>query len=171
MGDALLIKKNRPVTKLVEASYTRPNDATPYAAGDVVANSTSAAVALTFAGAARGAGLGGVIQAAIFVGSYAPSLKPDLELFLFDTAPTMQQDNAAWAPSDAEMLKCIGRIRFPPGLFVVCGANGIVDSDSLGKPFQCASASTDLYGVLVVRNAYIPTNNEVLAVRLFVIQD
>jgi len=170
-GDTLFIKRNRPVTALIEASYTRPADTATYAAGDVIANSTSAATILTFTGVAREPGLGGIIQSAVLVDSAAQTLKGDFELYLFDTAPAMQNDNAAWNPSDSEVTKSLGRVRFPPGLFNVCGANGVVDVDSLGKPFKCASGTRNIFGILVVRNAYVPISGEVFTIRLFVIQD
>ena len=170
-SDTPFIKRNRPVTQLIETSYTRPADTTTYAAGDVVANSTSSAQVLTFQNIARAAGLGGVIQAAYLVDSAAQTLRPDFELFLFDVAPTMQQDNVAWAPTDSEMEKCQGVIRFPPGLFNVGNGNGIVDVGSLGKSFRCGSTVRDLYGVLVTRNAYVPISAEKFTVRLLVIQD
>ena len=37
--------------------------------------------------------------------------------------------------------------------------------------FKCAAASRDIYGVLVVRNAYVPVSAEVFKVRLHVLQD
>jgi hypothetical protein len=172
-ADSLFIKQLRPVSKTVETSYTRPADTTTYASGDVVANSTSAATILTFANMSRANGLGGIIQGATLIDSVSAALKPEFELYLFDTAPAMQNDNAAWAPSDAELDKCLGYIAFASGGWRTgtSSGNGLIDIDALAKSYQCAPASTSLFGVLVARNAYVPASGEKFTVRLHVIQD
>lgn len=161
----------RPVSKTITLSKTRPADTTTYAAGDVIAESTSAATVWTFAGAARANGLGGILQAAELVDSAAQTLKLDAELWLFDTAPATQNDNAAWAPSDAEMKASLGYIVFATGTFKVAGANGVSVADALAKSFQCAAATTSIFAILVARNAYVPVSAEELTLRLHVIQD
>jgi hypothetical protein len=161
----------RRATANVEQSYTRPADTTTYAAGDVVANSTSAAVVLGFANVARGAGLGGTIQSARIIFSTAPATKLDSELWLFDTSPTMQNDNAAFAPSIGNLGALIGVIALPAANFKAGSGNGVIDVQNLALSFQCSSASTSLFGVLVARNAYVPASAEVLKVRLTIAQD
>ena len=170
-SDAFFIRKSRPVTAVVEASYIRPANTTAYVAGQVLANSTTAATSLTFANAAREPGLGGIIQGAIMYCSAAPTLKPDVELYLFDTSIGMQNDGVAWSPSNAALKTCLGRIRFSPGLFNVGSANGVVDVDSIGKSFKCLANSKDIYGVCVMRNAYVPTSGNEFLFRLLIIQD
>ena len=170
-GDSIFIKRNRPVTHILTQSYTRPADTVTYAAGDVVANSTSAATILTFSNMARAVGLGGMIQHAVLIDSAAQTLKPDLELYLFDTAPAMQNDNVAWAPSDAEMETCIGRIDFATGSFKTAGANGMIQVSGVSMPFQCTASVTAIYGILVARNAYVPISAEKFTVRLHVLKD
>lgn len=170
-SDTPFIKKNRPVTKIVTQSYTRPADTTTYAVGDVIAQSTTVATVLTFSDIARGAGLGGMIQHAVLVDSGAPTLKLDAELWLFDTAPTMQNDNVAWAPSDAELEAFIGRIDFLAGNFKVAGANGAIQASNISLPFQCIASVQAIYGILVARNAYVPLSSEKFTIRLHVLQD
>ena len=165
------IKRIRPVSKVITVSKTRPADTTAYAAGDVVAESTSAATVWTFDDCARGAGLGGILQGAAIIDSAAQSTKPDLELYLFTTAPATQNDNAAWAPSDAEMEACIGVIAFSLSNFKVAGANGIISVEGIAKVFQCAASVRALYGILVARNAYTPISAEKFTISLQVIQD
>lgn len=161
----------RPVSKVISVSQTRPADTATYAAGDVVANSTTAAVVLTCAGMARSNGLGGIIQNARLIFSAAPTLKLDSELYLFDTSPTIQNDNVAWAPSTAEMGNLVAVIPFPAASFKVGSGNGVIELQNLGLDFQCATASTSLFGILVARNAYVPASAEVFKLRLGVIQD
>jgi hypothetical protein len=107
----------------------------------------------------------------VLIGSVAATLKPDFELYLFDTTVTMQNDNVAWAPSDAEMETCVGMISFPGGYWRTAGANGIIEMDALSKSFNCGGASTTLFGILVARNAYVPASGEKFTIRLKIIQD
>jgi len=173
MSDALFIKRNRPLTTLSEVSKTRPADTATYAAGDVVNESTSAGTVWTFNNMARGAGLGGVIQSAILVSSLAPpTLKGEFELYLFDTAPGTQNDNVAWAPSDAEAKKIVAMIPFSLANYRAFGANnGAYMLNALGITYDCSSTLTTLSGILVARNAYVPGNAEELTIRLFVNPD
>lgn len=152
----------------VSAAFTRPADTTPYAAGDVVADSTSAATIIQFPRIAQNDVGCGMIQQVRLVTSANVATKPDLQLFLFDTAPGVVNDNAAFAPTDAEMLRCVAVIAFPTGSFVVGNAgagaagNAICDAQNLMIPFNMLAANTNaLYGVLVVRNAYVPVSGEV----------
>jgi hypothetical protein len=166
-GDTLFIKRLRNYQATVNASFTRPADTTAYAAGDVVCNSTSAPVVVTFANMAREAAKGGYITALQLLLGSVPTTYPDLELHLFDTSPTIQNDNAAWAPTDSDMEKSIGLIRLPSGLATPGGSNNLVyDIDALAKPFNCAAGATSLYGILVTRTAYTPGNAEKYAFRL-----
>lgn len=163
----------RPVSKVVTVSKVRPANATTYAAGQIVAESTSAATVWTFAGVARANGLGAILQSVEFIDSVAQTLKPDLELWLFDTAPSTsaQNDAQAWAPTDAEMKFCLGYVTLATGSFKVAGPNGVIAAEGLAKPLQCAAASTSVFGVLVVRNAYVPVSTEELTLRMIVVQD
>lgn len=164
----------RPVSKTIDASYTRPADTTAYEAGDVLANSTSAATILTLAGMARDAGGGGVIQNAVMIDSVAAATKPWVELYLFDTAPAMQNDNAAWAPSDAELERCLGVLVFDgtaTNAFKTTSNGGLVATGAVSLSYQCLAGSTSLFAIAVLRNAYTPAMGEKFNFRLSVILD
>jgi hypothetical protein len=112
------------------------------------------------------------VRGAVFVDSADQATKPDIDLFLFaETAPTLAADNAAFAPTDAEMLNCIGVISFAGANFkagdITAGANGngVIPVQGQDIPFS-APVNKVIYGVLVARNAYTPVANEVLAVNL-----
>mgnify|MGYP001616828792 CR=1 FL=1 len=154
-----------------DAAFTRPADTTTYAAGDVVCNSTSAPVSLKFKIA--GANNCCVINQALLIDSANVATKPDLELWLFDTDVTVPNDNAAFAPTDAELLTLVGIIEFQTADFyagiATAGAagNSVCDVHNLGIPFNLTSSTTnELFGVLVVRNAYVPVSGEVFTIRL-----
>lgn len=150
--------------RTISANFTRPSDTTTYAAGDVVCNSTSAPVIMTFRGAAK-EGVGS-IQQAICIDSANVTTKPDLELWLFGTAPTMDNDNAVFTPTDAELRALLGVIPFPTASFKVgdatsgAGGNSICDVQTLNIQINTSYVSNDIYGVLVVRNAYVPVSDE-----------
>jgi hypothetical protein len=163
------------LNRTISAGFTRPNDTTAYAAGDVVSNSTSAPTIMIFPRATSQAGGNGIIQQAILVTSASVATKPDLELWLFDTTVTMDNDNAAFTPTDAEMLTLVGVIRFPTSSFVVgtatagAGGNAACDVQNLGIPINTKNGDNSLYGILVVRNAYVPVAEEVFTVRIKVL--
>lgn len=163
----------RPVTKVITVSKVRPANVTAYAAGQIVADSTTAATLWSFAGVARANGLGAILQSVELIDSVAQTLKPDLELWLFDTAPstTAQNDAQAWAPTDAEMKFCLGYVALATGAFKTAGPNGVIAAEGLAKPLQCTAASVTVFGVLVVRNAYVPASAEELTLRMIVVQD
>jgi hypothetical protein len=151
--------------------FTRSANTTTYAAGQVVADSTTAATLRKFR-ITRDEGGFATVQAAILMVGANQTLKPDVQLWLFDTAPAIQNDAAAFAPSLAEMKTLIGVISFPVGSFVVAnaasGASGNVMCNPQGLliPMSGAKGDGNAYGVMVVRNAYVPTSGETWATRL-----
>lgn len=157
------------------AAYTRPADTNAYAAGDVVADSTSAPTILTFPRAVCEVGGESLIQSATLVTSANVATKPDLQLWLFDRTVVMDNDNAAFTPSDAEMLTLLHIIAFPTGAFVVGDAgagaagNAVCNAQALWLPIRTAVGDNAIYGILVARNAYVPVSAEVFTVRLGII--
>ena len=158
----------RGVGHTISAGFTRPANTTAYAAGDVVSNSTSAPAIMAFNGAAKERGAMGIINHAVLIDSESVATKPDLELWLLDTTITMDNDNAAFTPTDVELLTLVGVIPFPTGNFKVGTASGnsMCQADNLGLPFNASFSENTLYGVLVVRNAYVPVSGETFTIRL-----
>lgn len=146
--------------KTVSVTKTRPNNTTPYTAGDVVNEDAASGTNWTLENAAYREGGEGVITKAMVIDSSDQSaLYPDFELFLFSVAPTADNDNAAFSPTDAEMLNLIGVIDITNSY--AGSGNSVHISDDIRLPFNCASGDANIYGVLVVRNAYVPTAQEV----------
>lgn len=144
--------------QLATASITRPANTTAYAAGDVIGG------LLTFgAGQAQGN-----IETALLLDSTAEVTKPECDLFLFSSPPTVAADNAAFAPTDDEVMNtCFGVLTFLAANFHVAGANGIAHCLLQQSPVVTFVApSGNFYGVLVARNAYVPVSEEVIAVKL-----
>jgi hypothetical protein len=166
-GDTLFIKQLRPVTQVVEQSFTRPADTATYASGDIICNSTTAPTIMTFNNVVRFAGGGGVLQKVLLITSVAQGLLPDIDLLLFESSITINNDNAVFSPSDADAKKIIAMI---PLRAVVdasrLGVNAVFDSGAISHSFKAAAGLQAIYGVLVARNAYIPASAEEFTVRL-----
>lgn len=161
----------RPVTTSQTLTKTRPADVTAYAAGDVISESTSAGTVWTFP-FARANGLGGILQDAALMQSVAQTLKLDADLYLFDTVIASNlNDNAAFAPSDAEMKTLVTVVSFFGSLAKVGSGNVSIEATSASRSMKCAAGTSSLFGVLVARNAYVPTSAEDITLRLKCIQD
>lgn len=159
------------------ATFTRPTDTTPYADGDVIAASTSAAVPLKFPNAC-GEGAGGVIRNALLASSALPATKLSADLWLFDAAPenAYGNDNEAFALNDADVSKVVAVIALDGTVAAnikVSTLNYVVVAQSMAAAFRKPSITSQtkredktLYGVLVARNAYTPANAEVFNLKL-----
>jgi hypothetical protein len=128
-----------------------------YAAEDVISEHATSGTCWTFAGAARVSGGGGLIVRAHVI-CETTAQTPRLTLYLFKAVPTSElRDNVAnTAPKLADLANYIGKIDFP----AMEDLGGM--SESLATPgtygnlplaFGCADADTNLYGVLVTRDA------------------
>ncbi len=149
----------------VPATFTRPANATQYAAGEVMGDAS----VMTFNRVASENLASSVIQHAICIDSASETVKPDLELWLFDTTVTADADNAAFTPTDAEMLTLIDVIEFPSSAWKVgtAGGNSVNVQRNLGIPVK--PNGTEIYGVMVVRNTYTPVSGEQIKVILRVV--
>ena len=164
-------------TKVAVSSVTRPANTIDYTAGDVVSTVTDAH--FTFVDAARpgtqNKQLGGSIATARLHSSANVATKMDAELWLFHTDIAEVADNSAFAPTDAEMLTLVGVIDFATANWkagiATAGAagNAVCEAFNLGLAFK--SATTTLYGQLVVRNAYVPVSGEVFTAELVISRD
>lgn len=158
------------------ADFTRPADTTGYTAGDVIADSTTAATVMTFPRCAVTQGRSGTIRSAMLMDGAAQATKLSADLFLFDTAPASYgNDNEAFVPTDAEMKAAIGVISLDGTAAASIkvgdatsgvGGNCIVQVSGQNIPFQCVPGSSDLFGVLVARNAYTPVSGETFRIKL-----
>lgn len=164
------------IPKQVSTSVTRPNDTTAYAAGDAVTDSTSSPTALTFSAVATANGGKGIVLGALMLDSANQSTKGVFELWLFtgSAAPTPDNDNSAFTPTDAELANLVAII--PLSAVYVgdatsgAGGNAIYESPEMARPFVCDGSVDDLFGLLVVRNAYTPVGQEVFTIILRVVQ-
>lgn len=160
-------------TVKLSATLTRPANTTAYTAGDAVTDNVTGL--LLFNNAARNSGRTGSIDSATVLCSANQATKPDLELWLFSKSIASTADNAAWAPSDTEILDLIGVISFPVASFKVANAgagvagNVVQNINNIGQLYKLDAEI--LYAQLVVRNAYTPTSSEIFIINLLVSLD
>lgn len=176
------------------ATFTRPADTNVYAAGDMVANSTTGAsvVPLRFP-ALRVPNGSGVITGGRIIKSDDDLVSASFRLWVFSKQPFAAAgypaDNAALTLTYAAMQNFVGMLDFTS--FIDAGsANVAVANPTRNQmPFSCARAQrmpTDdaitigdityngtqlLYGVLEARAAYTPASAEQFTVWLDVQQD
>lgn len=158
------------------ANFSRPNDTSTYTAGDVLADSTTATSAsvLVFRNVVNKAGASGCIQGGmISITANVAALQPDLQMYLYSVAPVMQADNAAYAATNDQIRTLVAVIAFPVGSMVVTntgtGASGNIVCNPQGLVIPFTSADANLYGHLVVRNAYVPVASTNFYIRLDVV--
>lgn len=165
-------------TAVAANSFTRPNNATAYAAGQVVGPAGAAGYG-TLANAARvAAGTGLVLHAQLRDGANQAT-KGSFELWLFDAAPTAHADAAALALTSGaggDLDKLVAVIPFANTDAVVANAGaGAAGAVVYGKEINPRGfrlpAGRDLFYLLVARNAYVPVALERFLVRLTVAQD
>ena len=158
----------------------RPNNATAYDAGDVIANTTNI-LQETFAVARSAGGSGKIVSASLAITANGTGvLALSAELWLFDTAVAAHElDNIAFTPTDADIINLVGVLQFlaadPFEGNLTAGAVGNVAymaaQTFLPLGFQCIAGSQNLHATLVSRNAYTPVALEKFYLRLSVEQD
>jgi hypothetical protein len=133
-----------------------------YAAGNVVGG------LLTFAGMARAAGQGGVLQSALLRDKSGQSASYDL--FLFDSAPTTPGDKTAVALSAADLAKCVGVVPLSGTALGAASTMGVISSLGVGLAFRLG-AGTSLYAILVTRGTPTYAGTADVSVDLVVLPD
>lgn len=154
--------------RAVSDNLTRQDNATEYAAGDVLAAMAGeplAAVPLVFA-AGRAAGAGGTILRAVVTSSVVDATRPALFLYLFSSEPDLADDNAAFATALTDLIGVLA-LTSPQ---VVAG--GTVWTTAAGDVYAyTCGATTNIWGVLVVGETWTPTEEQDFTVTLHVYRD
>jgi hypothetical protein len=165
------IKPNRVggYTKIATASFTRPNDTTPYNAGDLIANNTTAnlVVPMVF-DLSRVPGAGGMIRRLRLRKSSANLVNASFRLHLYASLPTIIQngDNGIWRTNNA--MDYVGAYDVIMDRIFTDGAVGN------GLPLTGSEDNfvADRYwGLLEARAGYTPIANEGFTGQLEVIQN
>ena len=153
------------------ASITRPANTTAYTARDAIADNTSGATILTFAGAARRIGKGGYIVGVRIASDKAVAVVK-YKLHLFQSAPTVIADNSPMtAPLYADIAKYVGSLTLPTAALENTGGAAYAQQDTTLEPplamaYICDSDETNLYGMLETLTAFTPTSGQFFDIRL-----
>lgn len=152
-----------PACMTVTVGFTRPADTNAYAVNDAYANSTSSPTVggFTFANAARAAAKTCKLSDMIITNSNPASTGLQGEVWIFDTAVTAINDNAAFAVSDAEILTLVGKVAFSMATGV---NNNSVHVQGINIDLTTVSVP-DLRFLVRVTNVYTPASAEVLTFR------
>jgi hypothetical protein len=159
----------------VATTVTRPSDTNQYTANDAWSDSTSAPTTggFTFTSAARQSGGSGVITDVVIVSSANQATLMQGEIWIFDTAVTAINDNAAFTVSDTEYLTAVAIIPFTMVSIgnATSGAGGNVGVQVSGLNIGFTTVgSANLRFLIKVINAYTPVSAETLTVRLKIAQ-
>jgi hypothetical protein len=164
----------RVVTRAV--TFARPNDTSTYTAGDIVADSTTTPTLLQFKDVVPIPGASGCIQmATVSIAASVAALQPDLQLYLYDGPFVLQGDNVAFAATNDQIARLVAIISLPVAAMVVTNAgagaagNVVCNAQGLVIPFNTRDSDANLYGHLVVRNAYVPVAVTQFTIRLSVV--
>lgn len=155
------------------ASFTRPANTTAYAAGDLVANSTTAGsvTPLSFTSAIRAAGDAVRIERCRIRKSSTGLTNTTFRLHLFESSPTLSVgDNAAFNSSG--VLGVNNALAYVGSFAVTMQNSGSDGAIGFGVPLvgngvtlQPGSGTT-IYGLIEATGAYTPTSGETIAVDL-----
>ncbi|MER8941367.1 hypothetical protein NKH82_17930 [Mesorhizobium sp. M0915] len=147
----------------VSVDITRPADTTTYAINDALSDSTSAPTVggFTFANAVRAAGKTAFLTDLIVTSSNPAATALQGEIYIFDTAFTAINDNAAFGVSDAEIKTLVAKIPFA---MAVGTNNNHVHVQNLGIALTAIGGRDFRFGIKVL-NAYVPANAEVITFR------
>jgi hypothetical protein len=143
------------------SSQARPNDTTPYTAGDVVG---AAATNRSFASLGS-INAGHIVITGAWLKYKAAAIISGMttwRLHLYNAAPTNIADNAAYSLADADEDKYIGYIEFSALEDLV--ANLWRRVDNLNLKTKHSAASTTIYGLLETVGGFTPAANTVVEV-------
>lgn len=158
----------------VSAEFTRPNDTSPYGAGDTVSNSTGATTLVTFTNAIRvNGGSGYVVRASVVTNK--KSITPRIRVHLFNASnPTVSPDNEAYRELYADQGKRLGFFDLP----AMSTAQDTTNSDmsrtsdnALRHAVVAADGSKDLYATIETLDAFTPSALEKFTITLFIDQN
>lgn len=156
-----------PTAGTFTTTITRPADTSAYVANDALADSTSAPTAggFTLSNACRTSGGSGFITNLTVVSSNDPATTLQGEIWVFDSAPTAVNDNAAFALSDADALKLVAVLPFALSSTTAgSGTNSYFNQPGMNVGYTCAG-SANLRYLVKVKAAYTPASGETLTVR------
>lgn len=153
----------------ISANFTRPADTTAYAANDAVNNSTSSPTVMTLTGAGRTTGMGGMIVGATLHVGDKNATAAEFHVWLFDTSPTMNNDNAAFAPASGDLANVTGMLIFSPTN--MSDATGMRIYQAINCPVPYRPSATGLYAAMQTRTAFTPISGCTFRLKAHVVKE
>ena len=146
----------------IQASGTSISQTPTVTAGAYAGNDAVGGL-LTFASAARHTGGGGIIKDLIILDDAGQDA--ELELWLFNATFTAMSDNAAWAPSEADLRKLVAIISTADGAYFAAGTPSAARVESSQR---YDLAATSMFGQLVTRGTptYVATDDVTVIIGL-----
>lgn len=147
-------------------TVTRPSDANALAAADAWADSTSAPTTggFTLSSMCRASGGSGILSDLTAI--YSTTQVFDGYLYIYDSAVTAVNDNAAWAMSDSDQLKLVAIV---PITTVADASNSVQSVQNLNIGYTC-SGSANLRFMIKVKTGYTPASADTLTIRAKFVQ-
>ena len=121
---------------------------------------------MTFANAARVSGGGGVVKDVKILDDAGQDA--ELELWLFNATFTAMADNAAWAPSEADLRKLVGIITTGDGAWFAAGTPSAARIEASQR---YDLVGTSLFGQLVTRGTPTFAATDDISVIVGLLQD
>jgi hypothetical protein len=151
-----------PRLKIIRSQVTPTVSTSPaYSAKDAIGG------LLTFSNAARASGGSIHIEAIQIVDK--GQQRSDIDVVLFDRTFTAPTDNSIFAPTDAELLTCVGVIPVLFGDYSDFSTNSIATINMIG--LSVVLNGVDLFGALVARGIPTYTSTTDIVVTLDIVQD
>lgn len=142
-GDgALYVDVRQKVSRVQVSSAGLTTATTAYVTGDQLGT------ILDFTNSVRISGSSATLQSATLLDKAA--VVGAVDLYLFDRSVTLAADNAAAAFSDADMMFCLGILRFPST--TTGTGNGFATIEASG--LSVVSNATSIFGALVTRSGH-----------------
>lgn len=153
----------------ISGSFTRPNDTTAYASGDLVANSTTAGsvVPVTLGGFGESGGAGStMIRRCVIRKSGTGTTSASFRVHLYDTSSITfaNGDNSAWSTN--KVANYLGAFDVTVDRAFTDGAWGAGAPVTGSELLERFASGQSLYAVVEARGAYTPTANEVFTITL-----
>ena len=144
-------------------SITKSSGTTAYSAGDVINNSgetTPFTIDLTELSNKPAWLLGNQMISSSETGT------PTISLYLFSESCTKAADNDAFAPTDAQMKKCVATITHDTWKAFTANKKSTAKAE-----FPESIQMGTLYGVLVAESAYTPISAEEITCKISIFQE
>jgi hypothetical protein len=154
----------------VSASFTRPNDTTAYASGDLVANSTTAGqvVPMSLAAGKLSGGSGTIKRAQLSKSGTTPT-NAQFRVHFYSASPTPANgDNGAWSTSGA--ANYLGSMTLAAAMARVF-SDGCADTLVPDAGSEINFTGQTVYALIEARAAYTPGASEVFTLTLEVWQN